>query len=50
MDSGHLRFHMARLRRKLEADPQHPVHLTTEFGIGYRFVPGTPDAPASQAS
>ncbi|MEZ0110404.1 two-component system KDP operon response regulator KdpE [Catenulispora sp. EB89] len=40
-DSGHLRFHMARLRRKLEADPQHPVHLLTEFGTGYRFVPGT---------
>ncbi|WP_194893192.1 response regulator [Catenulispora pinisilvae] len=40
-DSGHLRFHIARLRRKLEADPQHPVHLLTEFGTGYRFVPGT---------
>nr|WP_323747419.1 response regulator transcription factor [Catenulispora rubra] len=40
-DTGHLRFHMARLRRKLEADPQHPVHLLTEFGTGYRFVPGT---------
>ena len=38
-DTGHLRFHMARLRRKLEADPQHPVHLLTEFGTGYRFVP-----------
>jgi two-component system, OmpR family, KDP operon response regulator KdpE len=37
---GHLRFHMARLRRKLEADPQRPVHLLTEFGTGYRFVPG----------
>ncbi|GAA1985372.1 response regulator transcription factor [Catenulispora subtropica] len=39
-DTGHLRFHMARLRRKLEADPQHPVHLITEYGTGYRFVPG----------
>jgi two-component system KDP operon response regulator KdpE len=40
--SGHLRFHMARLRRKLEADPHHPAHLLTEFGVGYRFVPGSP--------
>lgn len=39
-DGGLLRFHIARLRRKLEADPQHPVHLLTEFGTGYRFVPG----------
>ncbi|NUP52005.1 MAG: response regulator [Catenulispora sp.] len=43
-DSGHLRFHMARLRRKLEADPQHPAHLITEYGTGYRFVPADPAA------
>jgi two-component system, OmpR family, KDP operon response regulator KdpE len=46
-DSGHLRFHMARLRRKLEADPQQPVHLITEFGTGYRFVPAVPAVPAA---
>jgi two-component system, OmpR family, KDP operon response regulator KdpE len=45
-DSGHLRFHMARLRRKLETDPQQPVHLITEFGTGYRFVPAAPAVPA----
>ena len=50
MDGGHLRFHMARLRRKLEADPQHPVHLLTEFGTGYRFVPGAPVVAASDAA
>ncbi|MFL6114062.1 MAG: response regulator [Catenulispora sp.] len=44
-DSGHLRFHMARLRRKLESDPQQPVHLITEYGTGYRFVPAPPTAP-----
>ena len=43
MESGHLRFHIARLRRKLEADSQNPVHILTEFGTGYRFVPGGPD-------
>lgn len=40
VESGHLRFHVARLRRKLEADPQHPTHLITEHGSGYRYVPG----------
>ena len=30
-------------RRKLEADSQNPVHILTEFGTGYRFVPGGPD-------
>lgn len=49
-DSGHLRFHIARLRRKLEVDPQHPVHLITEFGTGYRFVPKPSGAPAPRAS
>jgi two-component system KDP operon response regulator KdpE len=38
-ESGYLRFHMARLRRKLEDDPQNPRHLITEYGSGYRFVP-----------
>jgi two-component system KDP operon response regulator KdpE len=27
------------LRRKLEPDPSHPVHLLTEPGMGYRFEP-----------
>ena len=26
-----------RLRVKIEADPDHPVHLITEFGVGYRL-------------
>jgi two-component system KDP operon response regulator KdpE len=37
-DSTHyLRFHMARLRRKLEDDPPRPRHLLTEPGMGYRY-------------
>ncbi|WP_433003434.1 response regulator [Kribbella sp. CA-294648] len=37
--SGNLRFYMAQLRRKLEADPARPQHLLTEPGMGYRFEP-----------
>jgi two-component system KDP operon response regulator KdpE len=32
-----LRFHMARLRHKLEDDPARPRHLLTEPGMGYRY-------------
>jgi two-component system KDP operon response regulator KdpE len=38
-EGGYLRFHMAKLRRKLEPDPLNPRHLLTEYGVGYRFVP-----------
>jgi two-component system, OmpR family, KDP operon response regulator KdpE len=37
--SNYLRFHMARLRRKLETDPTRPRHLLTEPGMGYRYQP-----------
>jgi len=33
--------HVARLRRKLEADPAHPTCLQTVPGVGYRLAPGT---------
>lgn len=36
---GLLRFHMTRLRRKLESEPSRPEHLLTESGMGYRFQP-----------
>ncbi|HUA43236.1 MAG TPA: response regulator [Streptosporangiaceae bacterium] len=37
-DRAHyLRFHMAKLRRKLEDDPPRPKHLLTEPGMGYRY-------------
>ena len=36
-ESHYLRVYMAQLRRKLEDDPAHPVHLITEPGLGYRL-------------
>lgn len=36
-DTGYLRLYVSQLRRKLEADPTHPVHLITEPGMGYRL-------------
>ena len=38
-ESHYLRVYIAQLRRKLEPDPAHPVHLVTEPGMGYRFEP-----------
>jgi len=36
---GHyLHVYVARLRKKLEADPQRPRHLMTEPGVGYRLL------------
>lgn len=29
--------HVRRLREKIESDPRDPVHLRTEWGVGYRF-------------
>ena len=37
--TNYLRFHMARLRHKLEDDPARPRHLLTEPGMGYRYQP-----------
>jgi len=37
--TNYLRFHMARLRRKLEENPARPRHLLTEPGMGYRYRP-----------
>ncbi|GAA4942832.1 response regulator [Actinoplanes utahensis] len=38
-ETNYLRQYMARLRRKLEADPARPRHLLTEPGMGHRFRP-----------
>ncbi len=38
-ETNYLRVYLAQLRRKLEPDPAHPVHLITEPGMGYRFEP-----------
>jgi len=37
--TNYLRFHMARLRRKLEENPARPRYLLTEPGMGYRYQP-----------
>ena len=37
-DVQYLRVFIGHLRQKLEADPTSPRHLTTESGVGYRFV------------
>jgi DNA-binding response OmpR family regulator len=33
----YLRVYIRRLRQKLERDPEHPRHILTERGLGYRF-------------
>jgi two-component system, OmpR family, KDP operon response regulator KdpE len=37
----YLRVYMRQLRKKLEADPEHPQVLVTEPGVGYRFMADT---------
>jgi two-component system, OmpR family, KDP operon response regulator KdpE len=41
MDSGgdlqYLRVYIRQLRQKLEKDPEQPVHILTEAGVGYRL-------------
>jgi two-component system, OmpR family, KDP operon response regulator KdpE len=34
----YLRVYLRQLRKKIEADPEHPQILVTEPGIGYRFI------------
>lgn len=37
-DTGYIRRYVWHLRQKIEDDPNHPQHLLTERGFGYRFV------------
>jgi len=37
-ETQYLRVYLAQLRKKIEADPNRPLHLVTESGVGYRFV------------
>ncbi len=37
-ESQYLRVFVAQLRKKIETDPNRPVHIITESGVGYRFV------------
>lgn len=36
-DPGTVTVHVRRLRRAVEDDPAHPVHVVTVYGVGYRF-------------
>jgi two-component system KDP operon response regulator KdpE len=38
-ETHYLRVYAAQLRRKLEADPAHPMHLVTSAGLGYTLEP-----------
>jgi two-component system, OmpR family, response regulator ResD len=38
-DTSTVTVHIRRLREKIEDDPSTPVHLTTVWGVGYRFDP-----------
>jgi two-component system response regulator RegX3 len=35
-------FHVKNLRRKIEDDPEHPVRLVTDHGVGYRLAISPP--------
>jgi two-component system KDP operon response regulator KdpE len=37
-ESQYLRVFVAQLRKKIETDPNRPIHIITESGVGYRFV------------
>ncbi len=39
IDPGTVTVHMRRIREKIEQDPANPRHLTTVWGVGYRFEP-----------
>jgi DNA-binding response OmpR family regulator len=59
-DPSYVWVTMRRLRQKVEVDPNHPVHLLTVRGVGYRLVTAAadpaldddraPDAGAAEAS
>lgn len=37
-ESQYLRVFIAQLRKKIETNPNRPLHILTESGVGYRFV------------
>jgi DNA-binding response OmpR family regulator len=38
-DTSTVTVHVRRLREKIEDDPSAPRHVTTVWGVGYRFEP-----------
>lgn len=41
-DARSLRFHVSKLRHKLEPDPSRPRYILTEAGVGYRLMGSEP--------
>ena len=39
VDPSTVTVHVRRLREKIEADPSHPRHIQTVWGVGYKFEP-----------
>lgn len=37
-ETQYLRVFVGSLRKKIEPDPNHPTFITTESGVGYRFL------------
>ena len=37
-ETQYLRVFIGTLRKKIETDPNKPLHISTESGVGYRFV------------
>ncbi len=37
-ETQYLRVFIGTLRKKIESDPNHPKHILTESGVGYRFM------------
>jgi two-component system KDP operon response regulator KdpE len=36
-DVQYLRIYIRALRQKIEAEPERPIHILTETGVGYRL-------------
>ena len=39
-ETQYLRVFIGTLRKKIEDNPNHPLHIITESGVGYRFMMG----------
>ena len=39
IDPSTVTVHVRRVREKIEADPAHPHHIHTVWGVGYKFEP-----------
>lgn len=37
-ETQYVRVFVGQLRKKIETDPDHPKHVITESGVGYRFL------------